>query len=276
MAKFTTERTGEILRISPSVASQWLTRNTSNRPLSRIYKESLARAMKRGEWIENGESIKFADDGSLLDGQHRLAAIIESGVTICSRVEFGLPTEAFITLDRGKRRDLGDALAMRGVADYHLVAAAVNLVYVLQPGKWQVLDRATPLQLLAFYETDCDGIGASVAPTRHASKLVPGSIAVALHFLFAKRNQRLADDFMALLGAGTNMDVGHPVLVLRERLIADRAAKASLPRVEIIVMFIRAWNAFVSNRTLRALKGTVGDSGIPDIIGPAWTGEAAS
>ncbi len=40
-----------------------------------------ANAMKSGEWKYNGESIKVCTDGSLLDGQHRLEACIESGVT---------------------------------------------------------------------------------------------------------------------------------------------------------------------------------------------------
>lgn len=271
--KFTTERTGEILRVSPTIAAKWLERNTSNRPISDTYLRELAEAMTRGEWMENGESLKFDSNGVLLDGQHRLRAIILSGVTITTRVEFGLPSDAFITLDRGKKRNLGDALAMQGVSEYHAIAAAAQLLYKLHY-KASTNRPASPLQLLEFYENHCAGVEASVSPTRHAAKMSPGSVVIAMHYLFAKHSRPLADEFMMLLGDGTNMGTGHPVLVLRERLIADKAAKASLPRMEIVILYIRAWNAFVTNRTLRSLRGSIGDTGVPDIVGPTWTGES--
>lgn len=272
---FKTDRSADILRISPAVASKWLDRNTSNRPLSAVYVNELAAAMKRGEWMENGEAIKFSKDGVLLDGQHRLAAVIASSVAIVSRVEYGLPPEAFITLDRGKKRNLGDALAMDGVTEHTLVAAAVTVVWQIRNEAWSNR-QPTPMQLLEFYENECGGIVDSIPPTRSASKMSRGSTVVALHFLFSRHSRRLADEFMALVGSGANMEAGHPVLVLRDRLIADRMAKASLPRIEIVAMFIRAWNAFVGNRTLRTLKGTIGDSGIPKIEAPVWTGDEAA
>lgn len=273
---FVTDRTGEILRVSPSIAAKWLERNTENRPLSRVWIADLAGAMERGEWMENGESIKFSAEGRLLDGQHRLHAVIKSGKTIHCRVEYGLPTETFITLDRGKKRNLGDALGMQGVVEHALVAAAVTWVFKIQNDAYTSSRSLTPMQLLEFYENECQGIEASIPPTRHAQKIARGSIVVALHFMFARHNRRLADDFMGLLGDGANMEKGHPVLVLRERLFADKLAKASLPSTEIIALFINAWNAFATNRTLRVLKGTYADAGMPKIVGPTWTGEAAS
>lgn len=269
---FVTERTGEIQTISPAVAARWLERNTSNRPLNNNWIADLSAAMTRGEWMENGEAIKFSNTGALLDGQHRLKAVVRSGVTIKARVEFGLPDAAFITLDRGKKRNLSDALAMQGEENTHVLAAATALLWAWDNGI-EKASRATPVQLLEYFENSCDGLSQSVRASWRAQRIIQGSIVVALHFRFSKFSRRLADEFMELLGSGENMDKTHPVFVLRERLFADRLSKARLPRNEITAMVINAWNAFASNRPLRVLKGTV-DGAIPKIIGPTWTGEA--
>ena len=55
--------------ISPEVAAEYLKTNTRNRPClpGRIHDN--ANAMKRGEWLQNGDAIRFGSDGVLIDGQ---------------------------------------------------------------------------------------------------------------------------------------------------------------------------------------------------------------
>ena len=76
---------------------EWLGFNTHNRNLRQRQCSASCTStrpdMEAGNWQWNGESIKFAEDGTLLDGQHRLAAIAESGVTLPVLVVRGLPNE---------------------------------------------------------------------------------------------------------------------------------------------------------------------------------------
>ena len=62
--------------ITPELAAEFLKKNKSNRPLSSKHVIALAGSIERGEWMFTGESIKFSESDTLLDGQHRLSAIV--------------------------------------------------------------------------------------------------------------------------------------------------------------------------------------------------------
>ena len=81
--------------------------------------------MGDGHWQFNGEAVKFAGDGSLLDGQHRLAAIIEADVVLPLLVVRGLASSAQETVDGGAKRKFSDVLKLRGEPNAdHLAAVA--------------------------------------------------------------------------------------------------------------------------------------------------------
>lgn len=67
----------EVVKITPAMARQWLERNTDNRPLRRTKVEGLRQSFMRGEYVRTHVGIAFDEHGTLLDGQHRLAAIAQ-------------------------------------------------------------------------------------------------------------------------------------------------------------------------------------------------------
>ena len=97
----------EIVRVSPSMAEKMLGRNTRNRSLNQRQVTRWAQSMTAGEWLVTGEAIKIASTGDLLDGQHRLAAVIESGCTVLMLVVKGLHPETQDVMDTGRARTLG-------------------------------------------------------------------------------------------------------------------------------------------------------------------------
>lgn len=69
--------------ITPSVAKAYLEKNIANyRRIDKYRVACYAKEMANGTWQNNGEAIKFGKDGQLLDGQHRLTAIIRSGACV--------------------------------------------------------------------------------------------------------------------------------------------------------------------------------------------------
>ena len=60
------------LDITPDMAAQMLERNTMNRNISQLNVTRYANDMASGAWEQNGETIKIAEDGTILDGQHPL------------------------------------------------------------------------------------------------------------------------------------------------------------------------------------------------------------
>ena len=100
----------ELMKITPAIARQMLDCNTSNRPLRPGMVEKLAAAYRRGEWRVTHQGIAFAEDGRLLDGQHRLTFIsdLPDGTEVPLMVTAGLPDSAFEAIDQGKARSIRD------------------------------------------------------------------------------------------------------------------------------------------------------------------------
>ena len=84
-----------------------------------------AKDMKDGNWKENGETIKFDFNGNLIDGQHRLQAIVESGITIELIIVEGLDPNVADTIDIGRKRTIEQYLKW---ADKAYTAGATSIV----------------------------------------------------------------------------------------------------------------------------------------------------
>ena len=112
--------------IDPNKARVYLEGNDNNRPLSAKHVEYLAGEIRNDRWQMNGETIKF-NGSRLLDGQHRLHAIIKAGRPITTVVARGLDSETFHTIDSGKKRSAADTLSVAGERSSTRIAAALSL-----------------------------------------------------------------------------------------------------------------------------------------------------
>jgi hypothetical protein len=104
--------------------------NTSNRPLSPRAVQTLAEAMKRGEWKVTHQGVALDTNGVLVDGQHRLAAVIEANLPVEMTVFTGVPQDTFDVLDTGRRRNAADVLAIEGEQSTHQLAAMLRTVWL--------------------------------------------------------------------------------------------------------------------------------------------------
>lgn len=68
--------------VSPERARTMLGRNEGNRQRRPSTVSHYADQMKRGEWQQTHQPLAFDEDGNLIDGQHRLAAVAQSGIGI--------------------------------------------------------------------------------------------------------------------------------------------------------------------------------------------------
>lgn len=119
------QESGEILRsqwidVTPAKAALWLENNFRNRPLSDDTVRAYARDMVAGQWVATHQGIAFNDRDELIDGQHRLRAIVLSGVTARMMVTFGLPSlidgkemTTMDAVDRGRPRSVADQLKIQ-------------------------------------------------------------------------------------------------------------------------------------------------------------------
>ena len=80
--------------VTPALALEWLEKMGANRSVAQRYVEAFARDMRAGEWTLNGETIKFDVQGRLVDGQHRLWAVVQADVTVEMDVARDVPEAA--------------------------------------------------------------------------------------------------------------------------------------------------------------------------------------
>lgn len=254
--------TTEIVTITPARAEQWLDRNVANRRLKQSAVEKLAEAIQRGEWRLNGAAIVFDTDGVLRDGQHRLAAIARSGVTVDSVVAWGVDPAAQTTIDvgGGGRRTLADTLTMRGETNATILAGALTHLFRLQQGHPRNLAlRPTIDQALAILDANPNlRESASIGRGVNAHLRANPSLMAFLHYHLSCIDDADAKDFFERLTTGEDLRSGNPIYALRDVLIKDATSIKRLPIVFVYAYTIKAWNAYRLGESLKLLRWRAG------------------
>lgn len=102
----------EIKLITPNLARRYLDMNVSNRPMRNAHIESLAGAIKRGEWKLSPQPISISTKGILLDGQHRLSAVVLSNKSVEMMVVTGVNDNTYDVIDTGVNRSYADVTGL--------------------------------------------------------------------------------------------------------------------------------------------------------------------
>lgn len=76
--------------ITPAEAKAYLDNNAKHRPIKEKKVAEYMAEMQDGKWRLNGKTICFDTTGRLLNGQHRLSAVMRSGVPLTTVVVRGL------------------------------------------------------------------------------------------------------------------------------------------------------------------------------------------
>ena len=99
--------------VSPELAKQWLLdTNNFNRPINHAAIDMYVRQIKSGLWRRTHQGVAFNTYGMLLDGQHRLMAIVNAGVTVPLLVFIEEPEENYEYIDCGRNRSNLDIIRM--------------------------------------------------------------------------------------------------------------------------------------------------------------------
>lgn len=262
----------ELVTVTPEMAARWLENNPSNRPVNWVVMGRYAAAIKRGDWVFNGDSIRFDANGQLLDGQHRLRAIIDADIAITTGVVRGLAPETQETMDQGMRRTFVQVLQMRGFVGAHNLAAVTNHVFryerYLESGSPMTDKYAPPTirQSLAFFEPRSSGLIWASGEGRSAAEAViggNGSRFGTAWYIFHGLNAEDCEDFFYKLRKGASLEEEHPVYALRRHLSNDFQARKTGSRPNGLIQLavtIKAWNAYRRGEPLRQARWRAGGS----------------
>ena len=254
--------------ISPAKAKQWLGNGANgNRRVSRQRVLQYQMEILSGSWDLNGAAIVFDSNGGLLDGQHRLRAVVKADKSIKSVVVRGVPPRGRGTLDTGKARNVPDLIHMHGASTKNtsVVSAAILLYHHWHLGNFDRLHemmsyKAPPHVIFETYQKNKDihdAAGGSMQGTKVWIGVCPPSVAVFCHYVFWKQNKTKADAFIAQFRDGVGLTQESPVLWLRNRMRSlynktQRAGRTftNSTRLQIVSWFFVAWSAYRDEKPL--------------------------
>lgn len=247
--------------IGPDEARKMLEAMRVNRKVVQVHVERLAESMRRGEWVEMaGDPIRFNQQGELVDGQHRLWAVIEAGVSLRFAVARGLPAEAMTVLDTGRRRTLADFLEMRGEHNADVLAGALGYLHHYWATKEMVLVQwgvrsLTVNEAFKILE-EHPGIRESATATHSVARRLGGGRArwAAIHYVLASIDYEDAGDFFKKLLTAEEVPKGSPIGLLRSQLSADWHAMRHMGIREYIALVFKAWNLYRRGEPVKMLS----------------------
>lgn len=239
------------------MAETWLSRNPNNRNVRKSMVDAYARDMAAGRWILNRESIKLDEAGRLLDGQHRLCALIVAGATVPMIVVSGLHPDVMPTVDSGVKRTYADALNLQGEENSPTLAAVTGRAVMWSRGMRTNTGtvRPTPLEMNTFIEDNPRiRTSAEVASRLTSRSLLPASVIGLCHWLFSDLDPDEADWFLARAADGDGLSADHPIAALRTRIIKMRVGGGRVNETDALALAIYAWNAHRAGQTRSRLK----------------------
>lgn len=249
-----------MIEITPELAMLWLQRNTKNRAKSQRQIAKWAKAMSAGEWRVNGSAICFTVSGVLVDGQHRLEAVVKSGVTIKSWVIFGLDEDIFAYIDTGKMRSAGDTLSSMNRENYNRLAALLKRIDKYMTGRIEVSVNYENSDIVDLLERYPDADEFMMTGCKQRGLLLPSVLDLCC-YLFNKKDPLLAQQFIEKVIKGVNLEEGCPFYVLRARLVNNSMQPRKLPDTHVLALCIKAWNHARSGVKITKLQLNTGAGG---------------
>lgn len=243
-----------VLAVTPTVASEMLARHPKNRPLRPALVAAYARDMATGAWEFTGEAIKFDSDGNLIDGQHRLQAVIDADVEVQMLVVEGIRPKAQDVMDTGAKRAASDALHLNGYANANAVASVARFAVILE-SDGKVGRSVTHSEIFAWLAANPD-VEEAVRRTRSYREdvdLTNTSLGYAWMVLF-RVNPEACERFFEAVTNNITTGKGDPINTLIRRARSARLNKERLTNADQVQFIIRTWNAWRSGAQLSVLR----------------------
>jgi hypothetical protein len=226
--------------ITPERAEEYLAANRGNRNIVQAHVAAMARDIANGRWMFNAQPICFSRSGRLLNGQHRLSAVLEAGQPIEVMVMRGLPEEAFETYDKqAKKAPVADEM-FDDFGDKALVSATAVLLWrrEMKPaGQANAMPTASEVREVIQTHPELMRLRG------FARKMVRYGRSSALAYAayrIMRDDPRLGQVFLDRLETAANLPAGHVILRLRDRMIDLRKADQNAQIDEVL----RAWERF--------------------------------
>lgn len=239
--------TSRIVDIDPSSAAAILSdRNKGNRPPKPNKVQQFATDMANGAWGLTGDTLKFAPDGRLLDGQNRLAAAVRANRCFTTHVVFGIDPALFGRMDIGKPRNPADVLHIAGYKYASTLASALRWAYLLDTNPYN-RETFRPEFVLELARDHYPDIDESIKYGRDINRQFahPAGQGAALMYKFAKSDKSKALDFLQAWLKGQRNGKCQIIDTMQALLHSQKANNnGRIHELTRAAVIIKTWNIF--------------------------------
>lgn len=250
----------EVVSVTADIAESYLSTSNVNRKRKEKTVIAYAREMLAGNWQLNGETLIFNRDGCLIQGHHRMNAVLAAAkvkpmIEVPMLVVRGVDVEAFDTLDQGSKRSVADVLYIRGESYHIVLASVVRYIGVIeQGGHWnaQFSVREIEAGLAAHSRARYWSRELGKSPVR---RFMPSMFASVLTLADEKHSTRKAQEFFNKVESGESLADGDPALTLRRRFLEARSKRAAtrMTGAAALHYICAAWNHNLAGEPLYKL-----------------------
>lgn len=238
--------TAKMELVTPEIAAEMLTHNTNNyRSASEQTVARYALDMKSGRWKENGEPIQFSEDGTLLNGQHRLKAIVKSSATIPMLVVRGIEN-GMAYFDFGSNRSAFQIATACGYDDrYKNQIIAICSLLISRSANNVAISKTAIMEYYAAHREKLVAVttaGASTSGALRITGVLTGAYVKYCHGMPLYKLQQ----FFTIGNSGYPIDgvESTPPLCLRNNILDSKGIGSSAKRREILSCTLQAMDDF--------------------------------
>jgi len=247
--------------VTPSWAEQILKKNgptDRNRKLNVSYVDKLAGEIKAGAWRETGSPIIVSRTGRLLDGQHRLYAVVKAQKPIRNLVVTGIEDKNFDAIDSGRPRHAADVLHIKGYNNVFSAASMLGLMDRYDSKKLN--ERMTSkhlntrvMQLTNKYE----GFDKHLIGTRTGMGMpvIPSAVSALVYILHReKADPAKIQVFIDQVVRGIGLEADSPTYKLREYTAQQRANSTVRRADDHLILLMHIWNMFMARKKVKRIS----------------------
>lgn len=245
--------TTKLETITPDVAFKYLETFRGNRAIRQTHVNYLASQMAAGLWRVTHQGIAFNTSGELVDGHHRMWAVIQSKTTIKVHVARDLNDEDVAFLDVGLSRDAKDAAHYKGV---DIDPITWTVAKVLARGITMYTPKVPFPIVRGWYEFYKDGIDAAVeyrAKCQPARQKLTATMTAAIARAYYSMEKADLDRFVETLRTGqASIKADMAAVVLRDAWLTRRLGHSQSS--EAYFKTSAALRAFNERRQIKTLQ----------------------
>lgn len=248
----------QVIDVTSAIAEQWLEANDGNRRLNWTYIGQLARDMKAGRFACTHQGIAFDTQGRLIDGQHRLWAVLEADMPVRMRVFYNESPENAVHIDGNHPRRAADRMTLA----HNLGTVRADELATLRAmlgGIAMLTKRRTIHEEMPLLERHREAIHFAhehLPNTRPAGLANCMSRAVVARAWYCVTDDRVMSRFCEVLRRGASRSPQEGIVVtLRDQLMELRRYRTTQAiRQRQYALTTRALSAYVRHESLTVLR----------------------